>query len=178
MKLPNFKKKFVAGAAAAGLVMGAGGIAAAVFTASGSGPGAATVGTAPGGLTVMGTRLTPANGTLTPPATTGAPASTLGLVYKVTNNTAKAQIITTATATATITANTTGTITTYTSGNTVATCKASWFAVTFIEFMTTHLTSGSATTAYVEVSMPYSATTQNACSGARPQVTLTVPSHS
>ena len=37
MKLLNFKKKYVAGALAAGLIMGAGGIAAAFFTAAGSG---------------------------------------------------------------------------------------------------------------------------------------------
>ncbi len=44
MKLPKFKKKVVVGALAAGLVMGAGGIAAAYFTAGGSGSASATVG--------------------------------------------------------------------------------------------------------------------------------------
>ena len=41
----KLKKKFIAGALAAGLVMGAGGIAAAYFTTTGSGSGSGTVGT-------------------------------------------------------------------------------------------------------------------------------------
>lgn len=44
MRLPHLKKKFIAGALAAGLVMGAGGIAAAYFTASGSGTASGSVG--------------------------------------------------------------------------------------------------------------------------------------
>lgn len=46
MRLPHLKKKFIAGALAAGLVMGAGGIAAAYLSASGSGTGSASVGSA------------------------------------------------------------------------------------------------------------------------------------
>lgn len=57
MRLPHFKKKFIAGALAAGLVMGAGGIAAAYFTAGGTGTGSATVGHA--------TRFTVSGGTVT-----------------------------------------------------------------------------------------------------------------
>ena len=45
MRLPRFKKRFIAGAMAAGMVMGAGGIAAAYFTATGTGTGTGTVGT-------------------------------------------------------------------------------------------------------------------------------------
>lgn len=45
MRIPKFKKKFIAGALAAGLVMGAGGIAAAYLATTGSGTGTATVGT-------------------------------------------------------------------------------------------------------------------------------------
>lgn len=44
MHIRSVKKKYVAGALAAGLVMGAGGIAAAYFSATGSGSGAASVG--------------------------------------------------------------------------------------------------------------------------------------
>lgn len=46
VKLPHFKKKYIAGALAAGLIMGAAGLAAAYFSASGSGTGAAKVGSA------------------------------------------------------------------------------------------------------------------------------------
>ena len=44
VKLPNLKKKYVAGALAAGLIMGAGGIAAAYFGVTGSGTGTAATG--------------------------------------------------------------------------------------------------------------------------------------
>ena len=44
MKLPHFKKKYIAGALAAGLIMGAGGLAAAYFGVAGSGTGAAKTG--------------------------------------------------------------------------------------------------------------------------------------
>ena len=46
MKHLNFKRKYVAGALAAGLIMGAGGIAAAYFTATGTGTGKVSVGAA------------------------------------------------------------------------------------------------------------------------------------
>lgn len=44
MRLPHFKKKFIAGAVAAGLVMGAAGLAAAYFGVTGSGNGTANTG--------------------------------------------------------------------------------------------------------------------------------------
>lgn len=43
MKLPKFKKKFVVGAVAAGLVMGAGGVAFAYIGTTGTGTGSASV---------------------------------------------------------------------------------------------------------------------------------------
>ena len=46
MKLPKFRRKYVAGALAVGLIMGAGGIAAAYFGVTGSGTGSARAGTA------------------------------------------------------------------------------------------------------------------------------------
>lgn len=57
MRLPRFKKRFIAGAMAAGMVMGAGGIAAAYFTATGTGTGSGSVGT-PSPWTVTGGHVT------------------------------------------------------------------------------------------------------------------------
>ena len=72
----QFKKKIIAGALAAGLVMGAGGIAAAYFTATGTGNGSGSVGSStPWAVVVANT----ASATLTP----GGPGETID--FTVTN---------------------------------------------------------------------------------------------
>lgn len=178
-RLFTMKRRVAAAVMGGALVVGAAGVAFAVFTAHGTGPGAATVATAPGGLTVLGTRLTPATGKLYPPSTPGTGASTLVLVYKVTNHTGHGQTITTTKAKGTIVSTTGGLIETATDSTAAVTgCKASWFGVTSVTFGAGYLATGASTTAFVTVSMPYNSHTQNACSGARPKVTLTVPSHS
>lgn len=54
MRVPKFKKKFIAGAMAAGLAMGASGIAAAYLTVSGSGTGTVTLTAGSGSVTLSG----------------------------------------------------------------------------------------------------------------------------
>ena len=85
----QFKKKIIAGALAAGLVMGAGGIAAAYFTAGGAGTGSATVGT-PATFSVTG-------GTVS----TLLPGSPQTATFTVTNTQAFSKAFTGATASVT-----------------------------------------------------------------------------
>ena len=125
MKLPHFKKRYVAGALAAGLIMGAAGIAAAYFAATAYGTGKAEVGHATP-FTV--TQNMPLSGYLYPGQSETVSFNIHnggGGIQHYSITTAQVRVDTTG-----------GNIITATSQASVATCKASWFA--------THITGGPA----------------------------------
>ena len=123
MKLPSFKKKYVAGALAAGLIMGAAGLAAAYFTATGNGTGKVQVGHATP-FTV--TQNLPLSGYLYP-----GQSETVSFNIHNTGHGIQHFSITTAQVRVDTTG---GNIVTATSFAAVAGCKSSWF--------TSHITGG------------------------------------
>lgn len=157
----SFKKKFVAGALAAGLVMGAGGIAAAYFTATGSGSNTTTVGTmATWTVTVTNNvkhELYPYT-TFTAALTNGAADS---FAITVTNIGTGVQSYTTVTYTISI-------------SSAPGTCLATWFMTAPQTTLPTSatLTPGTSVTGRIYVWLHTSGTNQNGCQGAT--VTLTV----
>ena len=161
MKLPRFKKKFVAITLASGLVLGAGGIAAAYFTASGTGTGTATVGT-------------PTQFTITQFATFG----TLGpggtpqtLTFRIANTYLTTAHLSTVTAAVVVAG--TGNIETATKvGHTpVPGCLASTFSLTLMPTpVTIVLPPGTTQVVTVTVLMQTNTSTQIACAGKHPLV--------
>ena len=152
MKIPKFRRKYVAGALAAGLIMGAGGIAAAYFTATATGTGKLQVGSA-----------TPFTVTQN-----GVPA----YVYPGTTVTTSFHIVNTGggiqhySAMVAVDVNGTGTIITATTGKAVPGCKASWFTPTVTSGSSGTLNPGASTTLSVSVHMSNgngTGSTQYAC---------------
>lgn len=174
MKLPHFNKKYVAGAAAAGLAMGAGGFAAAYFTATGTGTGHASVGHAtPFTLTQK-----PLTGDLYP--------GTFQTVDFTINNAGQGiqhwAINTTQVTVATtdgniITANQVAAATGTTVGKGVAGCKASWFSPSVPASLGGNLGPGGHSTFSVTVSMTNgttgtNGTNQDPCETTSPLLTV------
>lgn len=154
MALPKFKKKYVASALAAGLAMGAGGIAAAYFSAS-------------GGATKSVTVASPVTFTVSPGVVSGGlyPGGTAHVNFTVTNVASFREHFN-ADASLTMTGAPTG-------------CKASWFQISAgptpgSDTLAKHGTSGTSTTVTVTVSMVTNTTTQNACAGYSPTVHLSL----
>jgi hypothetical protein len=183
----QFKKKVIAGALAAGLVMGAGGIAAAYFDAGGSGTGTAKVGHA-APLSVTQSAVYYLDGTSNS-VTALYPTGLAQPVFQIKNtnhfpehatwNLADFSIVTSGT---TIAATKTGT-------NPVAGCSASWFTLTANGTSTGARTlkagaPGDTPTpatsthvfASVDLNMKTSGTTQLACATKTPIVKLTLSS--
>lgn len=169
VKLPNLKKKYVAGALAVGLIMGAGGIAAAYFTATGTGTGTVSVGSA-----------TPFTVTQNAGSLSGKlyPGQYVTTTFKITN-TGKGIEHYTLTSTDIVAAmNANGTVITAfqttPSREVVPGCKASWFTATILSGGGPHtLNPGASTTASVKVNMTNGtggASTQNACQTTFPKL--------
>lgn len=161
MRLPRFKKKFVAVALASGVALGAGGIAAAYFTASGTGTGSANVGRPiPFTITQFATF-----GTLGPG---GTPQT---LTFRISNTYVTRQHLSTVTAKIVVAG--TGNIETATTpGHTpVPGCSASTFSLTLTPTpITIVLTLGTTQVVTVTVVMHTNTSTQLACAGKHPLV--------
>jgi hypothetical protein len=161
MRVPRFKKKFIAIVVASGLVLGAGGIAAAYFTASGSGTGSATVGR-PTAFTITQFATF---GTLGPG---GTPQT---LTFHIANTYLSKQHL--STVTATLVAAITGNIETATTvGHTpVPGCSAATFTTTLTPTpVTITLPPGTTQVVTVTVFMQTNTSTQIACAGKHPLV--------
>jgi len=156
------KKKLVAAGLVAALTLGIAGAAFAYFTATGSGTGNATTGTA----TPWTVTAAPATGMMFP----GGGVSTVP--FTVTNPNAGA--LTYTTLTAAVPADTDGNITS--GGAPVVGCLASWFtAVAGTPSVGPgSIAGGGSFTVAVAVMMGDSGTNQDPCQGATPDVTLTV----
>lgn len=167
VRFPKFNKKVIAVGAAAGIAMGAAGIAAAYFTSSGSGSSTATVGKA-SAFTVSvssctGTALTPGYGsetcafTVANPATAGSQSfGTAGVV--VTH------------------ASTGGVYNKDADTGLVATCKSTWFSAVVTTTPTPHSITGgsSATGGVVTITMPANTSVnQSSCETVHPKITVT-----
>lgn len=164
MKLPKFSKKLIAIGAAAGIAMGAAGIAAAYFSATGTGTGKAAVGTA-----------TPFTVTFKAPTGTLYPNQSQTLHYTVKNNGGGTQHYTITTADYTITHNVGGTVTGTPIGKI---CKAAWFTVSTGAHAGT-LVKGQTVTLTVKLTMSNgtgSGSTQDGCEGVHPKITLSFTS--
>ena len=165
VRLPNFKKKYVAGALAVGLIMGAGGIAAAYFTATATGTGNVRVGAATP-FTV--TQNTPLPGALYP----GQHVTTS---FNINNTGGGIQhyAVTVAvdhTATTTV-------ITAFQSASraVVPGCKARWFTTAITTGSSGTLNPGASATLGVKVTMTNgtaAGSTQNACQTTFPKLTV------
>lgn len=158
MTLPRVKKKCVAVGLATGLVVGAGGIAAAYFTAPGSGSASAAVGT-PMPFHVAQFSVT---GTMYPGS--GATYVTFTVTNTGTGNEHASNTFASVVSKG-------GDITSH--GNTVARCLASWFHATASP-LTATLLPGTFVHDLVRVTMSTSGTTQGACRTTFPRVVLTV----
>jgi hypothetical protein len=163
VRLPRFKKKFVAIGLASGIAIGAGGIAAAYFTASGTGTGSASVGSpTPFTITQFATF-----GTLGPG---GTPQT---LTFRIANTYLTKQHL--STVTASVVAAVTGNIETATQpGHTpVPGCSASTFSTTLTPTpVTITLTLGTTQVVTVTVFMHTNTSTQIACAGKHPLVNV------
>ena len=165
VKLPNLKKKYVAGALAVGLIMGAGGIAAAYFTATGTGTGKVSVGSATP-FTV--TQNSSPSGTL-------YPGQSVTTAFTITNTGGGIQHYTLTSTDIVPAMNATGTVITANTktGNAVPGCKASWFTTTILGGGGPHtLNPNASTTASVRVNMTNGtgSGTQNACQTTFPKL--------
>jgi len=159
VRLPKFSKKVMVIGAAAGITLGAAGIAAAYFTTTGTGTGHATVGSATAFTVTSGTYL----GTLYPGTTKATVKFTIKNVGK------GHQEATSATPSV---ASSGGNIVTNTSGLPVSGCSASWFHVTD-GLVAANLAPSGTTTDTVTVSMSTTGT-QNTCQGKLPRIHLHV----
>ena len=164
MKLPLFKKKYVAGALAAGLIMGAAGIAAAYFTATGTGTGKVSVGSAtPFTVTQNGV-----------PAGKLYPDQSVTTAFIITNTGGGIEHYTITSTDVVAAMNANGTVITATTGNAVPGCKASWFTTTILSGGGPHtLNPGASTTLSLKVNMTNgtgSGSTQNACQTTFPKL--------
>jgi len=162
VRLPKFSKKVMAIGAAAGITLGAAGIAAAYFTTTGTGTGHATVGSATAFTVTSGTYL----GTLYPGTTTATVKFTIKNVGKGHQEVTKA--------TPSVATKTTD-IVTNTSGTKVTGCLAGWFAVSD-GLASANLAPNGTTTDTVTVTMHTTSVTQNKCEGAVPRIHLHVTS--
>ena len=161
MKRLNFKKKYVAGALAAGLIMGAGGIAAAYFTATATGTGKLQVGSA-----------TPFTVTQNGVPAYVYPGQTVTTSFHVVNTGGGIQHFT---ARVVVASNGSGTIITATTGKAVPGCKASWFTPTVTSGSSGTLNPGASSTLAVSMHMSNgnsTHSTQNACQTTFPQLTV------
>jgi hypothetical protein len=157
----KLKKKFIAGALAAGLAMGAGGIAAAYFTATATGSGKLQVGSA-----------TPFTVTQNGVPAYVYPGQTVTTSFHIVNTGGGIQHFT---ARVTVDVNGTGTIITATTGNAVPGCKASWFTPTVTSGSSGTLNPGASSTLDVRVHMSNgnsTDSTQNACQTTFPKLTV------
>ena len=158
----QIKKKLIAGALAAGLVMGAGGIAAAYFTATGTGNGSGSVGH-PTTWAVSVANTT--SGTLTP----GGPSETIN--FTVTNPSTGNQYLTKVTVTI-------GTFSSQSTTNLPA-CTAATFTLTGLGvgpvtfLVKTDMTSGSSYSSHVILRLKNKTTNQDNCQG----VTVPIRAH-
>lgn len=156
MRLPNFKKKYLAGALAVGLVMGAAGVAAAYFLATGTGKGDVSVGTAKP-FTI--TQNTPVTGKLYP----GTHVTT---TFNIRNTGTGVEHYSFTGTDIAVAMNGTGTVITAfqtTSRAVVPGCKAAWFTTQVTGSSAGTLGHGVSTTVGVRVTMTNVATTQDAC---------------
>lgn len=165
MKHPNFKKRYVAGALAAGLIMGAAGIAAAYFTATATGTGHVSVGAATP-FTV--TQNTPLPGALYP----GQHVTTSFNIHNTGHGIQRysATVAVDHTANGTI-------ITAFQTANRAAVpgCKYSWFTTTITSASSGTLNPNANATLGVRVTMTNgtgSGSTQNACQTTFPKLTV------
>jgi hypothetical protein len=165
VKLPKFKKKYAASALAAGLVMGGAGIAAAYFSATGSGTGKTSVG---GAVPFKVTQNT----------LTGMlyPGTHQAVSFNVHNTGTGIQHYTITASDMTAAMNATGTIITANTGKAVPGCKASWFTVAPASAVQAGtLTPGQSTTLNALVAMNNgtgTGSTQNACQTSFPQLNV------
>lgn len=170
MKRPRFKKKYLAMAATAGLVMGAAGIAAAYFSASGSGSGNAHVGTTVGVLKVTAGSVT---GTL-------YPGGTQKVQFDVTNTGSGSEHFTIGAgnpSTQVLVATLRGYVVTSTTTQAVTGCKSSWFSVsTTAQSGVVQPQSTSDNAFYATVAMDNgtgaTGSTQDACRGTSPKLNV------
>lgn len=175
----SFKKKVVAGALAAGMVMGAGGIAAAYFGASGSGTATPTVGNSVP-LSVKQTNVYYQTATGT---SVGAlyPTGLAQPVFTIQNVAVFPEHATTTVGDFAIVTDGDTIAATKTGTNAVIGCKASWFTISANGTTTVTVTlgkHGSGTTsvnASVDVNMATTGT-QLACAGKQPIVALSFTS--
>jgi hypothetical protein len=168
VKRATLKKKYVAGALAAGLIMGAGGIAAAYFTATGTGTGKVNVGTA-----------TPFSVTQTAGSLSGKlyPGQSVTTTFKITNNGEGIEHYTLTSTDIVAAMSASGTVITAfqttPSREVVPGCKGSWFTATVLSGSSNTLNPGASTTASVKVTMTNgtgSGSTQNACQTTFPKL--------
>jgi hypothetical protein len=164
MKRFTNKKRVLAIGLAAGLTLGAAGVAFAYFTSSGSGTGQASTGSATNwgvsAAAVVGGPLYPGQGSQT-------------ITYTVTNNGSGNQALNTAVAT--VNSGTGGAVTQ--GGVVAAGCLASWYNATAAApspaFHTSIIPTGTATVV-ATVTMSDPGVNQNPCQGIAPDITLTV----
>ena len=163
MRIFSSRRRVALVGAIAALALAGGGSAFAYFTSTGSGTGAATVGSPANWLVTS----TGATGTIFPGS-----GSTV-ITYNVKNAGTGNQSF--SSATAALPAETNGDA--EHSGGDIAGCTAAWFntAVTSDPGINTSIAGGASVTVQVTVTMPDLPTTnQNACEGVVPDVTLTV----
>jgi len=181
MRLPRFSKKLLAIGAVVGISLGTGGIAAAYFSASGTGNGHAPVGTPTAFTVTAGT----ATGTLYPD-TSPYTTATATIVYTVKNTSIAKEHYTIPANSAAIVESTVSTHTTTIAGPTttagkpklttdVTGCTASWFGATNAAKSGT-LAKTATTTVTVTVHMTNAAATQNSCATHTPYVKLSFSS--
>lgn len=183
MRLPRFSKRLTAIGAVVGISLGTGGIAAAYFTASGTGTGHAPVGTSTNFTVTAGT----ATGTVYPSASPWT-AATATIVYTVKNTSAATEHYTIPANANTIVASTAATHTTTIAGPTTTTakpkvttyvtgCKAAWFGATNAA-VTGTLAKTATTTVTVTVHMTSETpgVTQDSCQSHTPYVKLSFAS--
>ncbi len=166
----QFKKKLVAGALAAGLVMGAGGIAAAYFTTTGSQSGGATVG-APGSWTFAFNSVSFTTGSAIYPGTSEHVTTT---IMYTGNGNAKLQTLTVAfTKQPTPTDASLNAVVTSTDNQPVTGCHPAWWSATISQSAVGTVFGHDATAgATVTLTLNTSGTTQNACATAHPKFTV------
>ena len=165
----QFKKKIIAGALAAGLVMGAGGIAAAYFTTTGSAVGSGAVG-APGTwkITFISESFTTGNAIY--PGTSEHVATTV--MYNGHGN-AKLQTLTVAFTTVVTTTTGGNAVVTATTGTGVTGCHPAWWSPAITQTgVGTVFTAGQTVSETVTLTLNTSKTTQNACANAHPKFTV------
>jgi hypothetical protein len=156
----SVKKKAAAIGLAAGIALGAGGVAFAYFTSTGTGTGSVKVGSATNFTVVKAST----SGTLYPGATTAS------VTFTITNPGHGHQ---NAASVSSSVVTKTGDITS--GGSKVAGCLSTWFT-TANAFTPVNLAPGGHTSAVVTVTMHTTTVTQNPCQGKTPNINLTVTS--